>query len=46
MEEEEKPETEPEPESLTPPLPYYVTGILEYGDLTIPSNEQYFIGKQ
>ena len=32
-------EPEPEPQALTPPLPYYVTGVLEYGDLTIPSNK-------
>ena len=53
MEEKEEPvievveeEPEPELESLTGPLPYYVTGVLEYGDLTIPSNEQFYIGRE
>ena len=44
--EEVEEEPEPELESLTGPLPYYVTGVLEYGDLTIPSNEQFYIGRE
>ena len=45
---EEVEESEPEvaPPIPTRPLASYVTGVLEFGDFSIPSNVQYFIPRE